>query len=47
MKNNGPNRRGSFELGAYGDLVPDEEAGQLDGTMAAGRDHLPYAAAST
>ncbi|WP_287254457.1 hypothetical protein [Mesorhizobium sp.] len=34
-------------MGAYGDLVPDEEAGQLDGSMTAGCDHLPNAAAST
>ncbi|TIP99813.1 MAG: serine kinase [Mesorhizobium sp.] len=47
MKNNHPQQARTFELGAYGDLVPDEEAGQLDGSMAAGRDHLAYAAAST
>jgi Ser/Thr protein kinase RdoA (MazF antagonist) len=34
-------------LGACGDLVPDDETGQLNGLMAVGRDRLPYAAAST
>lgn len=34
-------------MGAYGDLVPDEEAGRLNGSMTAGRDQLAYAAAST
>ncbi|SJM28065.1 phosphotransferase enzyme family protein [Mesorhizobium delmotii] len=34
-------------MGACGDLVPDEEAGQLNGSMTAGCDHLPNVAAST
>lgn len=34
-------------MGACSDLVPDEEAGQLNGSMTAGCDHLPNAAAST
>jgi Ser/Thr protein kinase RdoA (MazF antagonist) len=47
IKNTISNRRGSFELGACSDLVPDEEAGQRNSSMAAGRDHLPCEAAST
>jgi Ser/Thr protein kinase RdoA (MazF antagonist) len=47
MKNTISNRRGSFELGACSDLVPEEEAGQRNSSMAARRDHLPCAAAST
>ena len=47
MKGTISNRRGSFEMGACSDLVPDEEAGQRNSSMAAGRDHLPCAAAST
>lgn len=47
MKNITSNRRGAFELGACSDLVPDEEAGRRNGSMAAGRDHLACAAAST
>ena len=34
-------------MSAGSDLVPDEEAGQCNGSMAAGRDHLPSAVAST
>jgi Ser/Thr protein kinase RdoA (MazF antagonist) len=47
MKDTISNRRGSFELGACSDLVPDEEAGQRNSSTAEGRDHLPCAAAST
>ena len=47
MKNTISNRRESFELGACSDPVPDEEAGQRNGSMAAGHEHLPCAAAST
>jgi Ser/Thr protein kinase RdoA (MazF antagonist) len=34
-------------LGTCSDLVPDEEAGQPKGPVTAGRDHPPYASAST
>ncbi|WP_245487638.1 phosphotransferase [Mesorhizobium sp. M4A.F.Ca.ET.022.05.2.1] len=38
---------GSFELGACRDLVPDKKAARHDISLAAGRDHMPCAAAST
>ena len=47
MKNNHTQQARIFELGACSDLVPDEEAGQLKGSVTAGRDHAPYPAAST
>lgn len=47
MKDIISNGRGSVELGACTDRIPDEEAGQPNSSMAVGRDHLPFAAAST
>jgi Ser/Thr protein kinase RdoA (MazF antagonist) len=47
MKNTVPNRRGPFELAARDALVPDDEADQRNRFMAARRDHLPRAAASS